>query len=111
MSERQYPECNKLRSLSQERAVISDFLEWLRSNNRWICESWGTFGRFDAIHESDDSLIMRFLEIDPVKLEEERREMLAALQEPELTCEHPKDLYAPHCTDISCPNYAGRFQR
>lgn len=108
-----HTECEKLSAVSDERRTLSEFFEWLDSQNLWICDGPGELSHYYPVSASADSLIMQYLEIDQDKLEQERRAMLAELQEeqPERTCRHPKDLYAPRCTEISCLNYAGRFVR
>lgn len=113
MDHTEYPECEKLSAVSDERRTLSDFIEWLESKNLWICDGPGELNHYYPVSASGASLIMQFLEIDQDNLEQERRAMIAGLQEeqPEAACEHPKDLYAPHCTEIACPNYAGGFVR
>lgn len=76
----EYPENEKLASFSDERSAIGDFLEWLRGQNLWICDGPGEFRHYYPVSASDDTLIMKFLEIDEVKLEQERRDMLGRYQ-------------------------------
>lgn len=97
MDHTEYPEYEKLSAVSDERHTLSDFIEWLQSKNLWICGGPGELNHYYPVSASGDSLVMQFLEIDQDKLEP--------------TCRHPKDLYAPHCTEITCLNYAGRFVR
>lgn len=68
-----YPMCEKLSNAGEERRVLQEFLEWLR------VEAVDEYNEFTE--ESDEKLLMRYLEIDTVKLEEERRAMLDAIQE------------------------------
>lgn len=112
MNREEYPECEKLSAVSDERRTLSEFFEWLESRGMLLCTYEPDFQIPWPVTKSNDTLIYEFLEIDPKKLDQERRAMLASLTEDaQPTCEHPKDLYAPHCTEISCINYAGRFVR
>jgi hypothetical protein len=83
-----YPECDKLHRVSGDVSTLHEFLEWLASNGLQVCRLEET-GQFDGngpvehyfpIREQREALVQRFFEIDPVKLEQERRAMLAALQ-------------------------------
>lgn len=108
----EYPECEKLSAVSNERSTLDDFFEWLGSRGMFLCQYVDGSQRPWPVTASNTTLIMQFLEIDKDKLDQERRAMIAELhKQSEPTCEHFKDLYAPHCTEISCLNYAGRFVR
>lgn len=80
----EYPESEKLALASETRKVVSDFLEWLGDQDLEI----GEYRRlpdfrdevFVPISVSSSSLVMKFLGIDTVKLEAERRAMFRALQ-------------------------------
>lgn len=66
------PECDRLNDYRSFYAGLEEFLEWLEDNRYYICESYDY--RYDRT--SDKDLVLRFLEIDPTKLEEERRALL-----------------------------------
>ena len=74
-----YPECEKL-AASQHRH-LADFVNWLADNGYGI----GHYddGALQHLGCGSYELILQYLEIDPRKLEEERRAMLAALQQEE----------------------------
>lgn len=79
-----YPECTKLSNNHDEVSAILDFLEWLGGEKIQL----GKYGQrgdlmyhMTPIAESAQSLVYRFLDIDPVKLEEERRDMLRRLND------------------------------
>lgn len=85
MTASQYPECQKLRAGADERSTINDFLEWMQ-------EKYGAFlARYDRdsefpdllwpLRKSADALAQEYLGVDPVKLENERRDILAKLRE------------------------------
>lgn len=63
MTTGEYPECEKLAAIHDERRAITEFIEW--AGHRIGSERL-------------DELIMEFYDIDPDKLETERREMLEA---------------------------------
>lgn len=102
----EYPECEKLASFRDERSTLSDFFEWLNNRGMFLCQYEEGSQRPWPVSASDNTLIMQFLEIDEVKLEQERRDMLVRAQ-----CDHLIDMYAPRCAEIDCPNYAGRYAR
>lgn len=83
MSNEEYPECEKLARVSAERATLSDFFEWLNQRGMFLCTY--TYAPDSSrpwpVSESDDTLIMQYLEIDQIALEKERRAMLARLSE------------------------------
>lgn len=64
-----YPMCEKLASLSHERRVLVDFIEWLQTERRGM--------EIYDLHTEKD--VLAFLEIDPVQLERERWQMLDEL--------------------------------
>lgn len=59
-----YPECEKLSAIHDERRAITEFIEW--AGNR-LANTSAT---------EVDELVMEFYDIDPDKLETERRAML-----------------------------------
>ena len=63
------PMCEKLASLSHERRVLVDFIEWLQTERRGM--------EIYDLHTEKD--VLAFLEIDPVQLERERWQMLDEL--------------------------------
>ena len=81
----EYPECEKWSALSAERQTITAFLEWLESGPDGdghpdlgggrirLSDDWG-----DPLPWNHNETVMRYLRIDPVKLETERRAMLEA---------------------------------
>lgn len=81
MSER-YPESEKLTAASEEREAIIDFLAWMEAEGLHVCQvgehGWSQPRWMPAV-ESFDALALRFLGVDPVRLEAERRAMLAAI--------------------------------
>lgn len=80
MSETKYPECEKLAALRNERSTICDFLEWLGERGMFLCRYENDSQLPWPISASADELAMKYLGIDPVKLEQERRAMLAEFE-------------------------------
>lgn len=72
-----YPEAEKLAGVRDEMASASDFIEWCNNHGIWLCRNDGGPVMF-TITESLSALILRWQEIDPIKLENERRAMIAA---------------------------------
>lgn len=80
-----YPQSEKLSNNVDARDAIIEFVEWLNGTKRM---SIGEFAKFDGFRDemftpvsvTTDSLVMEFLGVDPVALEQERRAMLEALR-------------------------------
>jgi Ni,Fe-hydrogenase III component G len=82
MAEYEYPESEKLSRISLERQVIDDFVEWLGQQNIRLCSIPAAYEHtWMPISRQVDSLVMEMWGIDPVKLEQERREMLRKMRE------------------------------
>lgn len=85
--ERKYPECTKLALVGDKRRELNAFLEWLREEKKIELGDMEAVERTGAIYpvryglDGYDKLVLEYLEVDPVKLEEERRAMLDELQE------------------------------
>lgn len=61
-----------------QRRVLQDFIEWL-GEQRLEVAAWNDRGTYmRPVTEMPDRMIDRFLGIDPVALENERRELLEA---------------------------------
>lgn len=74
-----YPEHDKLKGLNGANNTVGDFIEWLAENGYVIAE-WGDSGNYlEAATIGRDALIALFFEINPRKLEDEKRAMLDSL--------------------------------
>lgn len=79
-----YPECDKLARVAGERDTIMEFLDWLGTKGYWIAEYRQEYYNGEMlipITGTTDALTLEHLEIDPVKLENERRAMLKEISE------------------------------
>lgn len=78
-----YPECEKLRVVHVEANSIRNFIQWLMADDIGLCKLNPNlnFNNYQPVVESFEHLLMRFLEIDPKKLEEERKATVDSLQE------------------------------
>lgn len=79
-----YPECDKLAECAGERDTIMEFLDWLGTKGYWIGEyrqEYYSGQMLIPITGTMDALTLEHLEIDPVKLENERRAMLKEISE------------------------------
>ena len=85
-----FPEHDRLSAFVDEQSTLSEFLEWLRTQNIVLCKleengkynGYGPVEEYFPIRESDQNLVHRHLGLDPLVLERERREMLNALTKP-----------------------------
>lgn len=75
----EYPESERLSKFSDERGAVLEFLEWAEGEGVHLMR-WAEKGSLAYFAEARDTLIYRWLEIDPDKLEQERRDMLASLR-------------------------------
>ena len=71
-----YPECAKLGAVHDQLQIIRGFMEWLSSEKRLGLAGYDEYDRLQWATKNTDQLLMEFYDIDPKKLEEERRAML-----------------------------------
>jgi hypothetical protein len=71
------PELAKFANAHQSMQVIRDFMEWLAGQKIELA-TWTESGRWMLpVGEGLDTMFARYFDIDTVKLEEERRALLA----------------------------------
>lgn len=75
-----YPECDKVKDISDISQKIGEFIEWLKEKNYIICkkeidEEYGT-AFFHPTYLPMEETLAEFFNIDLNKLEEERRNIL-----------------------------------
>ena len=83
-----YPECEKLAKVSKESQVVGEFLEWLQNEKEIALAKWAQVegsvfsnSNLFLVHDSTESLLAEFFEIDMNKVEEERQQILKELRE------------------------------
>lgn len=77
MSNENYPMCQKLSMVRNDKAIIDCFLEWLEENEITLCKEGDYLGEdFTPIRKTADKILMDYFGIDEKKLEEERRKIL-----------------------------------
>lgn len=83
-----YPEHEKLTAIQDKSQLLGEFLEWARSNDydfchRTIQEEGTPWERVEyrPSHKAVDKILAEFYEIDLKVLEEEKRQMLAAIRQ------------------------------
>lgn len=89
---REYPETptlDKMISVAEDSNKIGDFLDWLRDNKKIILCKWHDYRKdeyeslptgFYQTHETFDSLLHEYFDIDPVREEMERKAVLEWVQ-------------------------------
>ncbi|MFA7264765.1 MAG: hypothetical protein WC054_00395 [Candidatus Nanopelagicales bacterium] len=79
-----YPECEKMRAVRNESDVLSDFVDWLGQNGRFIGHYVKPKGYSQEIMVLDarsfEQLFADYFDIDLNKVEVERRQMLEDLR-------------------------------
>jgi hypothetical protein len=76
------PECDKLLAVKDKSQVIGEFLEWLTSDETeyYIAERCRDTDSLVPAHINTESLLARFFNIDLVKVEREKRAILANMR-------------------------------
>jgi len=89
------PECDKLNDRHDEWNAIYQFKEWLEEKKIWLAqritkrEFYGEeyeeepMDTLVPIPQTIETLLYEYFDVDPVKLEQERRELLSSLREAE----------------------------
>jgi hypothetical protein len=87
------PECDKLNDRRDEWNAIYPFIEWLQEKKIWLAhritkrEFYGEeyedapMDALVSIPQTLENLLYEYFEVDPAKLEQERRELLSSLRE------------------------------
>lgn len=74
-------ECDKLAAAAGERRALCDFLEWAGSQGIFLAHYQHIAEyrnpQLAVVPEQADQIVLRYLNIDPVALERERRALLA----------------------------------
>lgn len=78
MSNENYPMCQKLSMVRNDKAILQCFFEWLEENDLAICQTvqkeWHK--EYSALREPTDKLLMEYFGIDEAQLEKERQKIL-----------------------------------
>lgn len=80
------PELDRMRGVRDEAATISEFLDWLGSENLSICSlvknrANPSDSYYAPISTSNEKLLAAFFEIDLDKIEKERRLLLEQIRQ------------------------------
>lgn len=77
--ERKYLEHEKLAAVAQDSQKQGEFLEWLRSNDYYLCREQ-PYGGYWPTSRSIEQILAEYYGIDQRKLEKEKRAMLTNLR-------------------------------
>ena len=82
-----YPEHVKLQAISEDSQKIGNFIEWLRERGAQICTLdeaddayWPGLQVHDRIVNSIQDILATYFDIDPEKIEEEKRTILEEMR-------------------------------
>jgi len=75
----EYPEHEKVRAIRNESETIGAFLEWLRGSYS-ICEFSEDTRQYEPVRLSINNWLAKYFEIDELKLDDEKRQMLEVLR-------------------------------
>lgn len=70
------PELDKMRSVREQAATLSEFMDFLDSENITLCDEGRHRDEYTPIYLSNEKLFAKFFEIDLNKVETERRAIL-----------------------------------
>ena len=79
----EYPECEKLQLAAPRSAEISQFLDWAQEQGIFLAhyhEDYYDGNRPLRVNATIEQLLANYFEIDRVKVEKERQEILASLR-------------------------------
>jgi hypothetical protein len=71
-----YPECEKWAAVQPQVRAIQAFTEWLEIEKHYELARRGEEGQLTTIRDRVEDLLYQHFEIDPRKLDDERRAML-----------------------------------
>lgn len=74
------PQSNRLADHMDEYNTLREFLDWLGGQGILLARFETSELRPDPIHDSLDSLALRFLGVDAAKLDKERQDLLKYVQ-------------------------------
>lgn len=72
-----YPECEKLKAISDKSNAIGQFLD---ESDYTLCKWDEKHERYWPVHESIEQILAKYFDIDMEKVETERRAMLENLR-------------------------------
>ena len=75
-----YPECEKLKAVSDKSQEIGAFLDWLQSQKKVVLATYLPTDDLMPMRFSMEELLAEYYEVDLKKVEKERRAILKALQ-------------------------------
>jgi len=77
-----YPECEKLKSISDDSQKIGRFLDWLSEQGMELARYHDTDGndRLHPVSRTNEKLLADYFEIDLQKVEKERSAILASIR-------------------------------
>ena len=81
-----YPECEKLKAVSDKSQVVGEFLEWLQYEKEFMIakhvenEDEDGADYLAPMHINTERLLAEFFDIDMDKVETERRAMLESIR-------------------------------
>lgn len=76
-----YPECERVRAVSDQSQGIGEFLEWCQEEGYVLASFDEATGTCWPIRKRIEQLLADYFEIDLVKVEAERRAMLAEIRD------------------------------
>ena len=75
------PECEKIAERSEIIDEIIRFVSYLHSKNICLCRFNEESAEYFPIYDDIQETVLKFYDIDPAKVEQERRNLLKILQE------------------------------
>jgi len=79
----QFPEHDKLGKVRDRSQATGAFLEWMREEKGWVIAKLFD-DEYLPIHLTTERILGEYFGIDPVRLEAEKRAMLALIRDPSM---------------------------
>jgi len=82
----EYPELEKMKKIQDESQSIGQFIDWMEQKKQiWLCKYEDSDDKIDPrpmpISQGTQQLLAEYFEIDMVKVEEERRQILEDIRQ------------------------------
>ena len=77
-----YPQHDNLKKVNVDSQVIGEFIDWIKDEQCIIFCQWESkYGEFMPVHKSIEQWLALYFEIDLVKLEDEKRQILDVIRQ------------------------------
>ena len=76
-----YPEHDRVKKVNVDSQVIGEFIDWIKDEQHVLFCQWDKYQELEPVHKSIEQWLALYFEIDLVKLEDEKRQMLDVIRQ------------------------------